>query len=268
MAPSTSDVDRILTLINSKDINALSKEDYDIFMYQGFDPYKLLFALIELKESKAIDDKLFSDDVCKMVAIGLIKGNVNEHNKTKMSETGQKDLTTLMSKYDIKSGGGKGKPAHVITFPRVMATFPDIAVRLTKVLGGKEFRGGPFKSYLLPDCMKIQVFPSVIPDKLEKPVKSFFLTAALCYSVDQTIQISNIDKPNVVDLCATQFPFVNISHTSPLPKQDTRRQVFNQLGLPAEYANLLSVVTEYKSTVDQSVVIPTEDDYKKALAII
>jgi len=268
MAPTQADIDRILDLINTKDIETLKKEDYDQFQYQGFDPYRLLQSLIEKKEGQSITDESFSDDICKMVAIGLIKGNVNEHNRKKMTDIGQKDLAELMKKYGIKEGGGKSQPAEVITFPRVMATFPDVAVRFTKVLGGKEFRGGPFQSFLLPGVMQVQVFPSVIPTDLEKPVKIFLMTASLCYSLDQSIQISRLENPDLKSLARDQNDYVNLSHNSPLPKSATRKQTFNQLGLPGEFNNIAKVVTKYKELVDDSFTIITEKEYKQALAVI
>jgi len=268
MAPTSADIDRILLLINTKDIETLNKEDYDQFQYQGFDPYRLLQALIQAKEGKSVTDQAFADDICKMVAIGLIKGNVNDHHITKMTDVGQKDLKELMDRYSVKRGGGRSQPADVITFPRVMATFPDIAVRFTKVLGGKEFRGGPFLSFNLPDVMQVQVFPSVIPIDMDKPVKTFLLTASLCYSVDQTIQISRLENPDLKSLASIQFPFVNLSHNSPLPKADIRKQTFNQLGLPGKYSDILGVVTKYKELIDPAFVIISERDYKQGLAVV
>lgn len=268
MAPSSADIDRILDLINTKDVEALKKEDYEQFQYQGFDPYRLLQALIQMKEGKNVNDQSFADDVCKMVAIGLIKGNVNDHNLTKMSDGGQKDLKDLMERYSMKKGGGRNQAADVITFPRVMATFPDIAVRMTKVIGGKEFRGGPFLSHNLPDVMKVQVFPSVIPMSLDKKTKEFLMTASLCYSLDQTIQISRLENPDLKALSATQYPFVNLSHNSPLPKSATRIQTFNQLGMPSTYSKILEVVQVYKDKIDPGVTIPTEIEFKQALSIV
>lgn len=268
MAPTSTDIDRILDLINKADIDALKKEEFDQFQYQGFDPYRLLQSLIQMKDGKSISDQMFSDDVCKMVAIGLIKGNVNDHNITKMSDPGQKELKELMERYSMKRGGGKGQAADVITFPRVMATFPDIAVKLTNVIGGKEYRGGPFQSFVLPTVMLVQVFPSVIPIDLDKKVKEFLLCASLCYSLDQTIQISRLENPDLKTLAATQQPYINLSHNSPLPKSTTRQQTFNQLGMPDKYSSIYTVVMIYKEKVDPTMVIITEREYKQALAVI
>jgi len=116
--------------------------------------------------------------------------------------------------------------------------------------------------------MQVQVFPSVIPTDLEKSVKSFLLTASLCYSLDQTIQISKLTDPDLKKLASEQYPYVNLSHNSPLPKADTRKQTFNQLGLPGKYNDILKVVTKYKEIIDPELEVVSEKEYKQALAII
>jgi len=261
-------LDRILDLLNQKDVETLKKEDYDQFQYQGFDPYRLIEALVEMKNKNKVSDEAFADDICKMVAIGLIKGNVNDHNMTKMTDGGQGDLKDTMQKYGIVKGGGKGQGPKTITFPRVMAAFPDIAVRMTKVIGGKDFRGGPMGSTALPEVMKVQVFPAVIPPSLDDKVRKFLLTAALAYSIDQTIQISRLEKPDLKSLSDVQGQFILVSYNSPLPRTETRVQTFNQLGLPDKYNQILSVVTKYKELVDNTTDVVTEKEYKSAIAIV
>jgi hypothetical protein len=268
MSFSKANVDRILTLLNDEDISKLKKEDYDIFQYQGFDPYRLVEALIEVKDKKSINDGDFMKDIQQMVAIGLIKGNVNGHNITKLSPDGKKGIEDIMKKYGILMGSGKSQPAGTITFPRIMAAFADIAVRMVPIVGGKEFRGGPFRSFLLPEPMMVQVFPAVIPLDLDKKVKVFLLTACLCYSVDQTVTIKRLDKFDVKVLAAEQFKYVNLGHTSTLPRPAVRKQCFNQMGLPAKYSMIKTVVDLYKEQVDDQIDIPSENEYKQALAII
>lgn len=258
MAISRADVDRVLNLISSKDIETLKSEDFEIFQYQGFDPIKLATALLKIKKDKNISDNDFSADVFKMVAIGMIKGSVNEHNKSKMSDAGQASVSSLNERYGIKLGGGRGQGSSVITYPRVMATFPDIAVRMTKVIGGKEFRGGPLLSTRLPEFMKIQVFPSLIPKNINRDVKSMLMAACLCYSIDQTVQISRMDKPDLKQLASSQGNFVMIGHQSPVPADPVRRTVFIGLAVGGSYKRIVSVLNDYKKLIDDSFTIMDE----------
>jgi hypothetical protein len=255
MSYSKADIEKIIQLINEGDVEALKAQEFEQFQYQGFDPLQIANALHKVKVAKSVSDDDFRKDVYTMVAIGIIKGSVNDRNIKKISETGQTELSALITKYGIRMGGGKGQQASVITFPRVMATFPDIAVRLVAVIGAKEFRGGPFRSSRLPEFMKIQVFPAIIPKDTHLDVKRMLLMASLCYSVDQSIQISQIQKPDIEDLTAKQLNYTNIGFNSPVPADDIRRRVFDKLGILEEYPKVIEVLTDYKQKIDPTFII-------------
>jgi hypothetical protein len=265
MSVTKADVETVLQLISQKDVLTLKAEEFDIFQYQGFDPLQIAAELFKVKRDKSISEDEFIKDVCTMTAIGMIKGSVNDNNINKMSEDGKKGVLDLNKKYGIKLGGGRGQGAKVITYPRVMATFPDLAVRMTKVLGGKPFRGGPLMSVRLPDFMQIQVFPSIIPRHLNDKVKKFLLTAALCYSIDQTVQISQIQQPDLKQLTSVQGNYVNIGHNSPVPVSNVRVATIQSLTIPAEYDNIKAVVEEFRAKVDSSIEIPSREEVTSAL---
>lgn len=265
MTVTRADVDRVLNAISRKDVEALRAEDYEQFQFQGFDPIKLASALLKIKNNKTITESEFFEDVFKMVAIGMIKGSVNEHNLTKMSDEGKNSITTLNTKYGIKLGGGQGQASDVITYPRVMATFPDIAVRMSKVLGPKDFPGGPMLSSRLPDVLRVQVFPSTIPKDLPAPLRKMLLTASLCYSIDQTIQISKMTEPDLKAVAGKQSNFVLIGHNSPVPSTEIRRHVFKSTGLSSQYDAIASVLTDYKSKIDSSFAILSESEFKSQI---
>jgi len=263
---ASADVERIITLISTKDIAQLRAEDFDKFQYQGFDPYKIVAALAKIKADKNISNETFQDDVMQMVAIGMIKGSITEKNITKMSEEGQSSVNGLMTKYGMKKGGGKNQPSNVITFPRVMATFPDVCVKMISVLGGKEFRGGPFLSTRLPAFMQVQVFPAIVPKGLKQRSKTFLLTAALCYSVDQTVQIAEMKNPDVKAICATQSNFIQVGHNSPVAIDATRVTVFKSLSFANNYSRIKSVLDDYKSKVDPTFEILSMEEFVSDVA--
>jgi hypothetical protein len=265
MATSNVDIERIIALINKGDVEALKAEDYDQFQYQGFNPIKIVQALYKVKKDKSINDSDFVHDVFRMVAIGMIKGSVNDHNITKMSDEGKSQLTSLIAEYGIKKGGGRGESSSVITFPRVMATFPDIAVRMAKVIGAKEFSGGPMLSTRLPYYLQVQVFPAVIPRHLDKDAKKMLLTASLCYTIDQSTQISNLKDPDLKALASTQSNFTMVGHNSPVPSSEVRMSVFNKLSLSADYDKISSVLQDYKSKIDNSFDIMDKATFVKCI---
>jgi len=265
MSVSQADVDSIIQLINNGNVEALQSEDFDIFQYQGFDPKKIVVALLKVKTAKSMSNDDFMKDVFTMVAIAMIKGSVNERNINKMSDDGKARVTALNSKYGIHMGGGRGQPSNIITYPRVMATFPDVAVRLTSVIGGKEFRGGPMGSTRLPEYMQVQVFPAVIPTYLESTIKKALLLASLCYSIDQTVQISEIKDPEVKQLASSQNNFTIIGHNSPIPTNSVRTIVFKKVVAVDDYPKIKAVLEDYKRLIDETYKIPTKAEFSSAI---
>jgi len=133
------------------------------------------------------------------------------------------------------------------------------------VIGPKEFRGGPMLSTRLPDYMKVQVFPAIIPKNVDSDVKKMLLTASLCYSIDQTVQISQLQNPDLKQLSATQSNFTNIGNNSPVPSDAVRKTVLSKLTIAEDYNKILSVLEDYKSKIDASFVIMTEAQFKSKL---
>jgi len=268
MSFTKAELDSLLSLISKGDITALKSEDFDQFQYQGFDPMRIVQSLLKVKKDENVDDNQFKADVYQMIAIGIIKGSVNDHNLTKMSDAGKVSINNLLKKYDIQKGGGRGKAASVITFPRVMATFPDIAVRMVSVIGAKEFNGGPMLSSRLPQYMKVQVFPSVIPRNLNVNVKQMLLMANLCYTIDQSTQISQIQDPDLKTLAAKQGNFTVIGHQSPVPNSVTRLSVFKDLHVENDYEIILSVIKDYVEKIDSSFIIPDKASFEREIKVL
>lgn len=259
MSFSKADIDGLLSLISKGDVEALKSEEFDQFQYQGFDPVRIIQSLLKVKQNDSVEDAQFRMDVYHMVAIGIIKGSVNDHNLTKMSDVGKASIDSLIKKYNIQKGGGRGKSASIITFPRVMATFPDIAVRMTRVIGAKEFNGGPMLSSRLPTYMKVQVFPAVIPRNLGTTVKKMLLKASLCYTIDQSTQISQIKNPDLKQLASVQGNFTAIGHQSPVPNSETRLKLFKSLNIENDYAAIVSVLKDYIEKIEPTYSIPSEE---------
>ncbi|QMP81965.1 nucleocapsid protein [Grapevine associated cogu-like virus 4] len=268
MALSRSDIEKVIQLVNSGDVETLKAEEFEQFQYQGFDPYKIVESLIRVKDDKTIANDAFTKDIYSMVAIGMIKGSVNSRNINKMSELGKTQVTELNAKYGIKEGGGKGQSSSVITYPRMMATFPDIAIRLVKVIGPKEFRGGPLLSTRLPSYMQVQVFPAIIPKDIGLSAKKMLLTASLCYSIDQSVQISQIvitKDDDLKPLAANQMNFTQVGHNSPVPAPEVRKAVFNKLSVKADYGMIFAVLQDYQKKIDSTFQVLSQADFETSI---
>jgi len=262
-----SELKRLLDAIDDQDYQKIQQDDFDDFLYVGFDPMKVLLSILKKKKSNNITDKDFVSDINALVAVGLIKGNVNEHNIKKMAEAGQEAVKTLMTRYDVRYGGGKGQRSDYITIPRVVAAFPHVAVMIAQRIGGREYRGGPFSSHLLPNSMKVQVFPSVISDKIDEDVRNFLIAASLAYSLDQTIQISSIVKPDLKSLASAQHPYILLSYRSPVPKPEIRSKTIKAIDLASHYKIISQVVQTFREKTGELVPDISEDEFKKALSV-
>jgi len=268
MAASKSDIEKVIQLINSGDIEALKSEDFEQFQYQGFDPFKIVETLMRVQKDKSISNENLTRDVFSMVAVGMIKGSITPRNKDKMSDAGKAQITELSSKYGIKEGGGRGQSSGVITFPRMMATFPDIAIRLVNVIGPKEFRGGPLQSTRLPRYMQVQVFPAIIPKDIGQGAKKMLLTASLCYSIDQSIQISRMvisSEDDLKKVSSDQMNYTQIGHSSPVPSPEIRRSVFSKLTVKDDYPTIMTVLQDYKTKVDGSFTILNQSEFNVSI---
>ncbi|AKF42392.1 N protein [Campana virus] len=84
------------------------------FAYQGFDARQV----INLVKQRGGDD--WKEDVKKMIVLSLTRGNKPSRMVTKMSESGQKIVNDLISKYKLKSGN-PGR--NDLTLSRVAAAF-------------------------------------------------------------------------------------------------------------------------------------------------
>lgn len=80
MSSNKADIERIIQLVNDGDVEALKAQEFEQFQYQGFDPYKIVEALLGVKVSRSLTNDQFKRDIFTIVAVGLIKGSVNEHN--------------------------------------------------------------------------------------------------------------------------------------------------------------------------------------------
>jgi hypothetical protein len=258
------DSDRILDLLKSLDVVAIGEGLFEKYYYQGFDPKKTVEALARKKTENGVSDVEFGKDVAQIIAIGMLKGSINKDNRQKMSDDGKKALEMLMKKYAIPEGGGRNRAANVITFPRVVAAFPNVGIKLVDVIGPKDF-SGPFNSSILPPKMRFQGFPAVIPKTLNEDIKKFFLMAALAYSSDMTWTINSEAKKNGESAVARdQWKFVELSNNSVIPDEQERIKVFLSSKVLSKFENTTNVVKKIVGILGEG-AIPSKNTIKKEL---
>lgn len=260
------DASKLFQVLSSKDLSIFSADEFDKFRFQGFDPNKIAETLLKIKKEKNVPQDVFERDVVVMVGVAVLKGSVTENNLRRISDEGRQSIMDLQKKYNIVHGGGQGQAATVITYPRVAATFPDVAIRMISLVGARDYPGQPMQSVGLPTFMKQQVFASVIPRQMSGSVQAFLLKAVLCYSVDQTIAIGRIDSPDIVKLLATQGPFVKLAHQSPVAKEDARIALFKSLDWSGAYKMIAQVIAKYQ-VFDKDYSPPSEEAFNEGVKL-
>jgi hypothetical protein len=214
--------------IDEYDVTLLDPEVVEAFKYQGFDPSAVLKSLMRSKKANKITQKDFLNDINTLCALAIIKGSITDKNIQKMSDKGKSIYDALEKKYSITRGGGKGKPAEVVTVARIAAAFPGKVIQLLQCrkVPGRDFVG-EFQTHKLPGVIKHQALAACIPQSLPDKSKQFLLDLVTAYSVDQTKTISKT-KGDTNELLERQRQFTNVSHNGMFPPEEMRKQIIKQ----------------------------------------
>jgi len=136
-------------LVDSKFIEMVS--------YDGFNPVHIAKLLLDNLTKAAKADPLAinkAEDVrinlSKIVAVGLIRGNLSQKGYDKTSVEGQAVIQALMKRGNVTLSGTRGK--HVITFGRAIAAFPAIGIKMVNdgTVAAKHFSEGLYDTANLP----------------------------------------------------------------------------------------------------------------------
>jgi hypothetical protein len=260
-----ADIRAFLTAASSFDFGSLTVADFDQFLYQGFDPWKIVEELTKTKSTKGISDAEMGKDMAFIVGISIITGAPTESKlPARMSDEGQKTTKALAMKWSINWGGGKGKGARHVNFPRIALALPIVTIKIIMIIGPKEFPN-EMMSQLLPKVMQHPCFPSVIPASFNSDVKRMLMNACLCYGIDMSISLQQIDKPDPKVIAARQKPFIRSSNASKIPEEPERLAFFRSLGLAVMYDEVKKVLDVYVSKVDETYQIPDETLFIKTI---
>lgn len=229
------------------------------FMYQGFSAEEVMKHLLQIKDSKRISDTDFGNDIVTLVTIGAVMGNYNEKNKMKIAEDGRAFADATIQKYEITLGGAKGNRLSV-NIPRILATFPDITVRIVDKIGFERNYGNQFNCNSLPPFMKTSVFPSLIPANLEKTVRNVLLVLCNCYTAEQNMALRNLDDP--VAAYNTQTKYTMLSHGSAYPTNEARLAQLKEFTF--RFKDVLVVLETYSLIMNKDIGKVTAGDFTNA----
>lgn len=252
---SESELRSLWSDIEGMDVTILSPDVVKAFEYQGFNPEAVLRTMAKHKKANNINDRNFLLDVMTLCSIAIIKGSITKENLTKMSDAGKMRYDELEKRYGITRGGGKAKPAEVVTVARIAAAFPGIVIRLLQEnkVPGRKFVAD-LGTHNLPSAMRHQAFAAVIPHDLDDDCKKFLLDLTVCFSVDQTKVISKT-KDSLLSMIDRQKQFTDVSHNSVFPSDSNRKQIFKKFNWKKMYPDMLSVATKIKTKWPEIIIV-------------
>lgn len=260
--------------LTEKDYSAL---EFSIFDYVGFDPLLVSKVLkVYQQHYKTTDDDLLGD-IKFSIAACLYMGNIQSKAMTRRNLEGRSKLEYLIRKYDIRTGSqGTGIPATALTFPRLAAAYPALAIRMADKLKPKTVHLD-FISSLVPGCMRLTPFGSLCSILMDEELRIFLLEACNAHGSDMAIAFERGRlkkqkkelKYDPILIANDQWAFMEIASGSPVPGEQTKKLLLTQLNLSQYYVALSEVVKNYRSIMSKkdlsAVTVISEKEFNEKL---
>lgn len=251
---SDSEVSSVLSEVESITSSVTDRLEFSIFDFVGFDPLMVVRVLKAYqKHYKDADNDLLSDIRFSVAAV-LYMGNLQTKSLTRRALEGKAKIEYLTLKYDIRVGSqGAGIPAEALTFPRIAATFPTLAIRMAQHLHPSavslEFFGRD-----VPAFMRLTPFASLCSAQMEPSLRTFLLEAcnahgsdmALAYEKGRCKKSKQEFKLTAKEAAEDQWAFMEVAADSPVPAEGVKKSMIMELNLPAHYVSLEKVVRNYR----------------------
>jgi len=267
IAVTDNEITELITKLRRWALGSIDWAQFDKYDFQGFNPEMTVASYIACSKKMSLGVDVLEKDIITLVGIGIMKGNITQKNKKRMSDEGIKAYDELVARYGIASSP-KGKSSSTITIPRTVAAYAGLAVRMVGKMGPKRYPGKSFRSTELPHFMQITCFPSIVPSTLDSKVKDFLLIGNLCYSMDLTITVKNMkDVKEIESSIDEQRKYVDLAHASTIPSEKSRLGMMTELKVDKYYKQILESV-QYYILFKKDYSPPTPLEYSSAIQAI
>lgn len=256
---SRDDVNKAVELVEGIDVKDLNPMTFSIFDFIGFDPFAIISVIKIICDHYKDPEKVMLSDIRFCIAACLYMGNIQAKALTKRSTEGRTKIEYLAQKYQMEVGStGTGMTAETVTFPRVAASFPVLAIKMAYKIPPKAVNL-EFQSTLVPSFMRLTPFASLCSSKLEGKARLFLMEACNAHSSDMSIayekgrlkQAKKEIKYDPVQLASDQWGFVTIASESPVPEEAVKKTMLLALDIPSHYENLEKVVRNYRAMMSK-----------------
>lgn len=261
-----------------KQIEKITKDDinpmeFSIFDFVGFDPFKIIKVMMAVSEYHGDKVETLISDIRFAIAANIFMGNLQSKASTKRNEAGKSKLDYLCSKYNISMGStGSGISPEQVTFPRVAASFPQLAILMAWKLEPKAVNL-EFLSRKVPKYMRIGPFCSICDSSIPLRTQTFLMEAANAYSSDMGIayekgrlkKARKEVKYDPIQIATDQWSFAEIASNSPVPDKETKQNLFLRLNVAADYDDLKEVVQNYRAITQKKDIMSIDVISKQEL---
>lgn len=261
--------------IQGKDVEPM---EFSIFEFQGFDPLTIQAVLIVVNEHFKGNMETLLSDIKFSIAACLYMGNLQEKSLLRRKEEGRSKIEYLASKYDIVTGTtGTSMSAETVTFPRIVASFPVLAIRMAwKVPPNAVNR--EFLSMSIPSYMRLSPFASLCSPNMDSELRIFLMEACNAHGSDMSIayevgrlKVRKVEiKYDPISIANDQWQFVDIASNSPVPSEESRKELLTELNISTDYESLAKVVSNYRAILQkkktEDIKVLSKDEFDKALS--
>jgi hypothetical protein len=252
-----SDVSSTVTLVNKIVSTAQDRMEFSIFDFVGFDPLMIVRVLKAYQKHYSEGNEDLMSDVRFSIAATIYMGNLQTKALTRRALEGRTKIEYLTRKYNVRTGSqGAGLPAEALTFPRIAASFPVLAIRMATTLPPKAVDIA-FKGKLVPACMRLTPFGSLCSPNMDDTLRLFLMEASNAHGADMALayergrckKAKTEFKPNPKEAAEDQWAFMEVAGDSSVPEEDMKKTILTELNLGQFHANLAEVVANYRSKV-------------------
>jgi len=242
--------------ITEKDMTAL---EFSIFDFVGFDPFMVSKVLAFYQKHYNDTQENLLSDIRFSIAACLYMGNLQYKSLSRRALEGRSKIEYLARKYGIRTGShGTGIPATALTFPRIAAAYPALAVRMAAKLPPKTVNLD-FKSALAPPYIRLTSFGSLCSVTMPQDLRLFLLEACNSYGADMAIAYERGRKKakhlevkyDPIAIAHDQWAFMEVASNSPVPDEETRKGLLTSLNMTSDYNKLAELVANYRSIVEK-----------------
>lgn len=261
-AITPDEVTKIISVVESVTKGDFSALEFSIFDYVGFDPL-MVSRVIRVYQNhyKDSDDNVLSD-IKFSVAACLYMGNLQTKSTTRRVLEGRSKIEYLTRKYNIRVGSqGTGIPAEALTFPRIAAAYPVLAIRMAASLTPKTVQA-EFQSVKIPPGMRLTPFASLCSPHMDPELRLFLQEACNAHGSDMAIayergrlkKAKREVKYNPVTIALDQWAFIEVASSSPVPTEAAKKKMLLELDLIKHHKSLAEVVANYRSIMSNTVI--------------